>query len=861
MKYRLLTIFFLLLSVVAQSQTLLKKQVSLTGGPATVEEWLSRLSSASGIAISYSSEAIDLSLVVRAGGHEKTVEDYLKTILRSQKVRYVEQHGKIVLVPEAPVKKKFTVSGYVTDKSSGERLPGASVYIGAGYTGTTSNAYGFYSITLEAGPAELYATYTGYTPYASRLELQNDLSLDVALDRQSAVEQQVVISTAGSQAGSAPSRHSISGQLIKSVPALMAEGDVLKSLQLLPGVQAGNEGSSGLNVRGGSADQNLILLDGVPVYNASHAFGLFSIFNPDAVHNVEILKSGFPASYGGRLSSVVDVHMKEGDKNRFRGEGGIGLVFSSLTLEGPLKKGRSSFMLSGRRTYADLILGPLFKSNPTSVKVLPFFSDINAKVNFPAGPKDHIYISLYMGKDQLKVEESFELFTGPAGVVDGLNNYKAGFSWGNITSMARWNHQFGKRTFSNFTFTHGRYRFNTNQYETRFTPDNKVFSLSKQDYFSGIQDWGLKADLDYRPAPDHFVKTGFSAILHRYQPGISYFYRKDSVVREDIRVDNSTLWSGEYDVYAEDDIRLSPNMKLNAGIRASLFAVKGKLFPAFQPRVSWLYRLNERWSLKASYSGMNQFIHLLTNSNLGLPTDLWLPVTRRVPPQTSRQLAGGAYFRPAGSIEVSVEVYYKSLRNVIDYSEGRSFGNAYDSWEDLVQVGKGKAYGVEWMLQKKRGKLTGMMSYTLGRTVRRFAQINEGRSFPYKYDRRHEAKAVAIWQPKAGFEISGSWILSSGIAITMPVAYYFDPNSSQFIDIYEGRNNARMPAYHRMDVSMKFSKKKKWFTRTWVLSIYNVYNRFNPFFRYKEYDAANKVYYSEVAVFPFMPSFGYQFKF
>jgi outer membrane receptor for ferrienterochelin and colicin len=564
----------------------------------------------------------------------------------------------------------------------------------------------------------------------------------------------------------------VSSRTIKSLPAFMGEPDVLKSLQLLPGIQAGNEGTSGLQVRGGSADQNLILLDGVPVYNATHAFGLFSVFNADAVNTVEVLKSGFPASYGGRLSSVIDVRMKEGDKYNFHGEGGSASIFSKLTLEGPLKKGKSSFMVSARRTYVDLFIRPLLKLSDTGVDALPYFSDINVKANFPLGEKDHVYFSIYRGKDNFSTSETYyvDRDSGKINI-----NFNAGFDWGNTTAMVRWNREWTGKAFSNSTLTFSRYRFNLNQEDER----QSSFKAYEYQFEAKLLFRHPRLELADRcgflPVPDHYIKTGFAATVHRYEPGISSFLQQDTVVRLNKQVDNGSVTTGEYDLYAEDDIRLTSRMKLNAGIRFSGFNVRSKWFFSAQPRIHWIYRMTDHWAVKASYSYMTQFIHLLTNSNLGLPTDLWLPATDRLPPQRSGQVAGGLFYSQKRNWEGSMEVYYKSLKNVIEYAEGAGFGTAFDNWEDLVEKGVGASYGAEWMVQKKTGKLTGLISYTLSKSWRQFEKINEGNKFPYKYDRRHELKMAGVWQPSKRFEGSFSWLYSTGTAISLPEAYYYNP--------------------------------------------------------------------------------------
>ena len=862
MKSRLL-ILLLLVSCACAAQNLLSKSVTLSRRSGTVGFFLNELNALPGITLNYSSGVLDLSRKVDLRKESAPLGELLEQILHHLPVRIVEQEGKIFLLPTRPVKKKFTISGFITDRKSGERLIGASIYLPDKKLGTTSNVYGFYSITLEEDSLNFQVTYSGYSPFNALVQLTRDLDVNIEMEQAVVVNQVVIVNSEGrkNSASRAVGKNDINSSFIKSLPSLLGEADVFKSLQMLPGVQAGNEGSSGLNVRGGSADQNLILIDGVPVYNASHAFGLFSVFNADAVNSVEIIKSGFPASYGGRLSSVIDVHMKEGDKYNWHGEGGIGLVFSKLTVEGPVKKGKSSFLLSARRTYFDLLLKPLLNSADTETEFVPYFSDVNAKINFPIGHRDRIYFSLYVGRDSYYSSDTYAYFpdTNPV-----LSTYTQSFSWGNITGLMRWNRVISNKIFSNLTLTYSRYRFKNKLREERESVTTKYNFLSDQRYLSGIRDLNLKLDIDYLPHPDHFIKTGFSTVLHYYEPGVSSFLQRDSIEKVNTKVDNHSLYGLETDIYVEDDIRVSEKLKLNAGIRFGSFLVQKQFMASLQPRLNAIYKLNSKWSVRASVGTMRQFIHLLANSNLGLPTDLWLPVTGKVPPQKSVQMAAGWMYRHDRSLEASMEVYYKTMHNVIDYSEGSSFGNAYNNWEDMVEMGRGRAYGVEWLVQKKKGEITGLVSYTLGKATRQFSNINDGKSFPYKYDRRHEIKTALIWKPSEKFELGTNWIFSTGNAISLPVSYYYDPFTQKYIDVYTSRNNFRMPNYHRLDLSVRLTKQKKTHLRIWTFSVYNVYNRFNPFFIYKGEDilsGSNEITFREVAVFPFMPSFSYQFKF
>lgn len=855
-----LLILLLLLNTTCYGQSMLKIPVSLHKRSGTTGELLAALNRQPGVLISYSSSVVQLSKPVPLTGQEKTVEDVLIAICKKQPVKYIEQPDKIVLIAAIIAKPKHTISGYVTDKKNGERLIGASIIVPAAGVGTTSNTYGFFSITMEQDTVSLLVSYTGYTPWVQPLTLTSDISLNVEMDLPTMMNELVIVQATGKKntpGQSITGTMDISPRFIKSTPAIFSESDVLKTMQLLPGIQAGNEGTSGLNIRGGSADQNLILLDGVPVYNTSHAFGLFSIFNADAVNNVEVLKGGFPSSYGGRLSSVVDVHMKEGDKYQYHGEGGIGFIFSKFTFEGPIQKGQSSFMVSARRTYADLIMRPL--QSRDDLKLAPYFTDINAKANFKAGPNDHFYLSCYMGQDKLTGKEKYVYQNDTS-----RSEYNSidGFSWGNITGMVRWNHILNKKTFSNITATYSRYKFKTGSWYEEKTDNPPFYYQESYNYYSSIRDWGIRANIDYLPSPNHFIKTGGSATFHQYHPSNNTFYQENDQVEIDEHIDFAATTSREYDAFIEDDIRLLPNMKTNIGLRLSLFDTRNKLFTALQPRFNWLYQPHTKWTLSASYSHMNQFIHLISNSSIGLPTDLWLPVTSRIPPQTARQATAGISYNCSQSVALSMEAYYKTLNNVIDYTDQTVFFNAYDNWEDKVISGSGKAYGIEWSLQKTKGKLTGIVSYTLSKSTRQFEDINHGKSFPFLFDRRHEIKMAAAWKKSPRFEAGANWLFASGRPVTLPVDSYYDPFSNELVDVYSGRNDARLPGYHRLDVSFKFIKHKKRYTRTWLISIYNAYNQFNTFyFEQIDRNDNNQVTIKAVSLFPIIPSISYQFKF
>lgn len=757
---------------------------------------------------------------------------------------------------------KFTINGYVTDKLSGERLSGASIFLYERNTGTTSNAYGFYSITLASSSdsLEIQVSYTGYDLYRTKVLLNDNVKLNILMERQTQLSN---VTVTASRKGEIQNRTQmstigLSAETIKSLPAFLGEADVLKAIQLLPGVQAGSEGSSGIYVRGGGPDQNLILLDGVPVYNASHLFGFFSVFNADAINGVDVIKGGFPARYGGRLSSVIDIRMKEGNNKEFHGEGGIGLIASRLTLEGPIKKGKSSYMISGRRTYADIFMRPIIKSSTDGNSTAGyFFYDLNAKANLYVTDKDHLYVSGYFGNDKFDSKDKYDDF-------DGKSIYEAGLKWGNTTAMMRWNHEFSRKLFSNLTFNYSRYQFEIfSKEEITNTGQPKETYLQK--YFSGIRDWSAKVDFDWLPSPAHFIKWGVAQTWHTYRPGALQAKANTPTFNEDTILRGNFIHSTELDAYVEDDVKLTKDLKANLGLHFTSFHVDGKTFHSYQPRIAARYLLNRRMSVKASYAQMNQFIHLLTNSGIGLPTDLWVPATRIVPPQESRQWALGWAYNINDDYELSVEGYYKKMKNVIEYAEGASFVSTTTDWQTRVEAGKGKSYGTEIFLQKKKGKTTGMIGYTLSWSKRQFDNLNFGNEFPYKYDRRHDAKIAVVHELGKKVQISADWVYGTGVATTMPVAVYDDVNGNE-VEIYNGRNNFRLPAYHRMDIGIKFIKKKKRYERSWNINVYNIYNRLNTFYIYRgeEFNfntGISKPVFYKVTLFPIIPSISYQFKF
>jgi hypothetical protein len=812
----------------------------------SLEATLKLLENKAGIIFTYEASQLNGNRVKARHYSNANASQILTDILEGTGLSFVVSGNTIIIKKNETGSKSKTLSGYVEDALNSERLIGVSVYVKGQSEGTSTNNFGFYSITLPEDRVSLSISYLGYKTIDTTINLRENTKITFKLNQAENTITDVVI-TSNKQPdivhSSQMSTVDLSIQSIKSLPAFLGEVDIMKAIQLLPGIQAGSEGSTGLYVRGGGADENLILLDGVPVYNASHLFGFMSVFNADAVKNVSVIKGGFPARYGGRLSSVIDINMKEGDKNNYHGEGGIGLLASRLTLEGPIQKGKSSFVVSGRRTYADLFT-PLF--TPGDHKVGYYFYDLNGKVNFTLGSKDHVYVSGYFGNDKF--------YTKPkASAKDNPSTYNTSLLWGNITAVARWNHEFGPKLFGNFTAYYSQYKFNLSNGVKATEQGLTSEYLTKLS--SGIKDKAVKYDIEFFPNPVHNIKMGIGAIAHRYEPSAQHTQITSATNPADTTIGDKPINAGEYDAYIEDDIKISSKLKTNIGLHYTSFNVNGQFYHSLQPRLSARYLVNDNMSIKASYAQMNQFVHLLSNSGVGLPTDLWVPVTDRIPSELAHQVAAGIAYTNKIGFEISVEGYYKTLKNVLEYKDGAGFVSNTTNWQDKVVLGKGNSYGMELFVQKKQGRLTGMLGYTLSWTNRTFNELNNGKTFPYRYDRRHDFKVAAVYSLTPKIEVSAEWVYGTGNAITIPVAAYAGPDNDK-ISVYGGRNDYRMPSYHRGDVSIKFMKKKKRYERAWIFSVYNVYNRHNPFYIYED---GNK--FMKASIFPVLPSITYQFKF
>ena len=795
----------------------------------------------------------------------------------------------LTTVTSSYAQKKYTISGYISDKNNGESVVGVNIYSKALNLGVTSNTYGFYSLTLPEGVYDISFNFIGYQNQVKNFNLSSTINHDVEFELSSVNIQEVVVTGEKNIVETTQtSMIEIPIEQIRTIPALLGEVDILKAIQLLPGVQS-SEGSSGFYVRGGGPDQNLILLDGVPVYNASHIGGLFSVFNADAIKNVRLTKGGFPARFGGRLSSVLEIDMREGNMKEFKGDATLGLISSKLTLEGPIIKDRTSFIVSGRRTYADLLAGPFM---PASTDLTLYFYDLNAKINHKISKRDRIYLSAYMGNDAFGVDfDGSQEGKGEGGESSDNGILNFGLGYGNLTSTLRWNHLFSDKLFSNTTLTYSRYSFNTNfGLTSNNTNENTAINF---DYLAGIEDLGGRIDFDYMPNPNHDIKFGTSYTYHHFFPGEvnQNINIQSSDTSRNFSLDTTLNFSGNTNVhemflYMEDNVKITSKLKANIGLHIGYYSLANnsttdnigladkiidKNNISLQPRVSARYLLNESWSLKASYASMEQNIHLLSNSSVGFPSDIWVPAIESVPSQKSKQWAGSvSTLLLQGAYELSLEGYYKTMSNLITYKAGYSNLESTESWENAVETGgEGKAYGMELFLQKKKGKTTGWIGYTLSWADRRFDNINFGEWYSYKYDRRHDFSLVISHKFNDKWDVGATWVYGTGNAITFPQGVYagmpqISPWDEQvavdFVESYGNRNSTRLPTYHRLDFGINKHKKRKKWDSTLSLGAYNVYNRKNPFFAYLAYEDNQRVA-KQVSLFPIIPSISYRIQF
>ena len=780
---------------------------------------------------------------------------------------------------------KRTISGYVMDAASKETLIGATVFDKNSGKGCATNNYGFYTLTLNQGQVDLQISYVGYTQQNKTLDLKENLNMDFLLTTNIELDEVVVDATRATVGARSPQMSVVElpVQQIKSIPTLFGEADVLKAIQLLPGVQNGSEGSAGMYVRGGGPDENLLLLDGVPVYNVNHMMGFFSVFNPDALKNVTLYKGSFPAHFGGRLSSVVDIRMKEGDMQNYHGNVSVGLISSKLNVEGPIVKDKLSFNLSFRRTYSDLLMKPALWIAKTQIEDVDklkagyYFYDLNTKFNWKISDKDRLYLSFYSGDDAIYLGVKNKDYSYDNSQYK--EQVRMDWKWGNKVAALRWNHVMSQQLFMDASVNYTQYRhdlgMSIEESETYLSQplvtEKNEFAMA---YKSGINDLTAKVDFDYTPLPNHEIRFGGNYIFHQFRPEVQSM---KIIAGEDFDIDTTAgsprVFAHETALYVEDNMTFGDIFRVNAGVHYSTFTVEGKTYQSVQPRLSTSVMLASNLSLKAGYAYMTQYVHLLSNSSVSLPTDLWVPVPSNIVPMNAHQVSLGAFYEMPRLFDISIEGYYKTMDNLLEYKDGASFFGSSERWDEKVCLGKGWSYGVEFLVQRSFGKTTGWIGYTWSHAKRLFDRegmvINQGKVFPAKYDRRHDISITVQHKFSDRFDLSGTWVFSSGNCGTLGTQIYEgfpdEWGNPSTINALE-RNNFRLGNYHRLDVGMNFHKQKKHGLRTWNLSVYNAYNHNNPFIVYTRYNwdeatQQEKKALMQASLFPIIPSVSYSYKF
>ena len=794
----------------------------------------------------------------------------------------------LLLLSPACLWAQHTVSGTITDQTSGETLIGATILDTRSGKGTTTNVNGRYTLTLKGSEAVLRITFVGYEPIYDTISLSSNTIRNYVLKPSITLSEIVVTAErVNSRESSQMSALEMPVEQLKAVPVLFGEADIIKAIQLLPGVQSGNEGTGGMYVRGGGPDQNLFLLDGIPLYNVNHLGGFFSAFNADAVKNVTLFKGSFPARFGGRLSSVLDVTTNNGNDKKIHGNISIGAISAKFNLEGPIVKEKTTFCISARRTYADFIMRPIIRKLATDIdgktKLVAgyYFYDANAKITHKFSDKSRLYATFYMGDDDVYTRIRTESSLAEDQYLDFRNN------WGNTVGGLRWNYVLNPKLFMNLSLSYTGYSNRMIAAIDKLayiTPDSVQQSTMNGDYISKIHDLTGRLDFSFIPTPEHDIQFGTYYTNHTIIPSVAsgsidYFdqIQMDDPFRMEAKLRDDTTRSHEIVAFAEDDWSINDIFKVNMGLHFSSFGVEDTFYPSLQPRISGRALLGENLSVKVGYAYMSQYMHLLSTTSVSLPTDLWVPSTKRIKPMTAQQVAAAVNYSIPLVVELSVEGYYKHMHNIIEYRDGATTFGSTAGWEDLVCVGDGWTYGVEFLAQRTFGRLTGWLAYTWSRTTHLFnrpgQELNNGNPFPAKYDRRHDFSIVLTYKINDWCDASATWVFSTGNTATLamqkypvasddPDAYDLNSNLSNTLSHVSSRNNFRMPNYHRADISVNFHrqfKRKNWH-RTINVSVYNLYNKQNPYLTYTSNQYSYRGYSKalmQLSIFPILPSVAY----
>lgn len=751
------------------------------------------------------------------------------------------------------------ISGYVLDALTGERLIGANVFDILSKRGTSTNAFGYFNISVDSNTSKtLCFSFVGYEKADLAITLFTDTVVSVYLTPGRNIEQVDVEYNRRNELAEMNST-TLSMKTVKMLPSLGGEHDLIKALQLLPGVQSGSEASNGLYIRGGGPDQNLVMIDDVPLYYVNHLGGFISIFNADAIHHVKLIKGSYPARFGSRLSSVVDVRLKEGNMRQTSFSGSIGMVTMKAMLEGPVKRDTSSYLIAVRRFMYDLLMRPFTKIVNEFSSFGYTFYDVNVKYNHVFSNKNRLFYSFYVGKDRsvirIKMKEQY---------------YKSidTNDWGNLATSMRWNHVFNPKLFSNLTAYYTQYFYQLDEvYQLDSTLSGEAYR-QKSSFRSGINDLGIKLDFHYDVFSKYALSFGLGSVAHRFVPSSTTVNIHSVFGKTNKEYGGGILNAFESYAYLENQFDITSGMNLNVGGRYSFYTVDQQTFRNFEPRIVLGLKLNQSSALKLGYTEMNQYVHLLSSSTTGIPADYWLPATSALKPSNARQIGfsfehesiGGEYFW-------SIEPYYKEMSELVEFKQGYARLTNAKNWMNRIEAsGTGKSYGVECYIEKKKGLYTGYLGYTLSHTNRQFNSLNNGKAFPYKYDRLHDVSLVVMRKLNDNLDLSATWVFGSGNAFTMAEGKYniiTNYNRLNIGDIYSDKNAYRLNPYHRLDLALNHRKKTAWGERTWSFSVYNAYNRKNPYFYFWDVvdTSTQELGLYQFSYFPIIPSISYSFKF
>jgi len=872
-----------------KGQELIDQKIDIDLETRNFEYALITISRIANVKFAYGIESLPKNKSVSLHFKQIRLKHLLIYLLEDTKLDYKLMGEQIVFFKKnEPLPSKVTINGYVIDSLSGEKLIGVNVYMEGTNIGTNTNLYGFYSLTVYPGEWKFKVSYLGYKSRSLRMKLEQNINENIIMAQSNTLQEVEIVDQAynSRQVGINAAWDNFVAKDFSKIPAVLGEQDIIKLTQSIAGIQSGTDGLGGLHIRGGDPGHNLILMDGVPVYNPFHTAGFFSVFNPSAVQTLGVYKGGIPARYFNTGAGVLDVRTREGNNQNFKAEAGLSLLAANILMEGPIKKGKSSFLVSARRTTVD----PWIKSvstylnqreNKTGQTTYSFY-DINAKANFQLNDNNKVFVSLYQGNDLFKDQSQEELFLNPLQLVRNRDNL---LNWGNTIGTLRWNKQVSNKIFSNTTINYSRFRYNSVEFQEDIEGANRIYDLNI--FRSEIRDVGFRTDLDFIPTPTNKIKSGFGITFHRFEPlafaidenspDVNVFVQDGQVRNLDTLIRGENVSSVEANAYFEDEVSISDNILANLGVSTVFYSVKGINYLNILPRLSVSFVLSKNLSLFVAYDEMQQNQHLLSDVGSNLPNDFWIPATSRILPANINQTSIGVHARLPKAIDFKIEAYIKKMENILSFEDGARFtnsgilpiGGTIDSrnWEDKVSPGRGQCTGVEVTLQRRVGRLGGWVNYTYSIATRQFQEVNFNRVFPYRYDRRHLANIVGNYKFNDGFEFLANFTFGTGqpfsVATEKTLSYLPGQNMPIEVINWSGTNAFRLENFHRLDIGFNFTNKKKWGEEQIYFGLINVYNRRNTLYIQLKSDPDNPELKSLVSssLLPILPAISYKAKF